>query len=115
MKLLFISVLTFFITSDINAQIPKSGTYIYNYCDIEYNKCIGKCKINIKGDKIWIYAPANLTGIKEGELFENGTLHKHASGKWTIINFKKNKSARPYDGNDLFIWIDFRKKQFWTF
>lgn len=115
MKLLFISILAFFISSETNAQIPKSGTYIYSYCDIEYNKCMGECKIKIKGNKIWIYAPANLTGIKEGELYEAGTLHKHSSGKWTIINFQVNKSAKPYEGNNLYVWIDFKKKQFWAF
>lgn len=115
MKLLFISILAFFITSETNAQIPKSGTYIYSYCDIEYNKCMGKCKIKIKGNKIRIYAPANLSGIKEGELYEAGTLYKHSSGKWTIINFQVNKSAKPYEDNFLNIWIDFKKKQFWAF
>jgi hypothetical protein len=115
MKLLFLSIWISLITAGTNAQIPKSGTYIYNYCDIEYNKCMGKCKVKIRGNKIWVYAPANLTGIKEGELYEGGTLHKHASGKWTIINFIKDRSAKPYEGDDLFLWIDFKKKQFWAF
>jgi len=91
------------------AQIPKSGTYIYNYCDMEYNKCIGRCKIKIKGNKIWIYAPANLSQIKEGELYENGTLHKNRSGKWIIITSRSRINEGPP------LWIDFKRKQFWTF
>lgn len=76
---------------------------------------MGKCKIKIKGDKIWVYAPANLTGIKEGELFESGTLYKHSSGKWVIRPYKQ-KSVEVFEGsNEPMRWIDFKKKQFWTF
>ncbi|MBK8522012.1 MAG: hypothetical protein WAT20_06480 [Ferruginibacter sp.] len=114
MKIFFI-ILAVFFCSVANAQIPKSGTYIYSYCDIEYNKCLSKCKIKIKGNKIWIYAPPNLSGIKEGELFESGILSKHQSGKWTIIKPQKNKFAKPSNANDIFVWIDFSKKQFWAF
>ncbi|MGG9960154.1 hypothetical protein [Ferruginibacter sp. SUN106] len=99
------------------AQIPKSGTYIYNYCDMEYNKCIGKCTIKIKGNNIWIYAPANLTGIKEGELYESGTLHKDRKGRWIITPYSSKDKTTPTlntdDGPPL--WIDFKRKRFWTF
>ena len=114
MKLFFITI-TLFFTSVVNAQIPKSGTYIYSYCDFEYNKCLSKCKVKIKGNKIWVYAPSNLSGIKEGELFESGTLSKHHSGKWTITNPQKNKSTNPSHPKDVLVWIEFSKKQFWTF
>lgn len=40
---------------------------------MEYNKYLDKCKIKIKGKNSWIYAPAGLTGIKEGDLYEHGT------------------------------------------
>jgi hypothetical protein len=99
------------------AQLPKSGTYIYDYCDEEYNKCIGKCKIKINGNNIWIYAPANLTGIKEGELYESGTLHKDHTGKWIITPYSSKEKTTPAlntdDGPPL--WIDFKRKRFWTF
>ncbi len=108
-------IISFFLVVSLNAQIPKSGSYIYNYCDIEYNKCLGKCKIKIKNNKIWVYAPPNLSGIKEGELFESGMLYKHASGKWTIIHSAKEKLSIKSIHADLFIWIDFNKKQFWAF
>jgi hypothetical protein len=115
MKIFFFIFFTIF-TSAVFAQIPKAGTYTYNYCDEEYNKCLGTCKVKIKGDKIWIYAPANLTGIKEGELFETGTLYKHASGKWIIIHNNKQKSSKTTDENgDPFSWVDFKRKSFWTF
>jgi hypothetical protein len=97
------------ITAISSAQIPKSGTYIYNYCDMEYNACIAKCKIKIKGNKIWIYAPGGLTGIKEGELYESGTLHKNRSGKWIIITHRSRVDEAPP------LWIDFKRKRFWTF
>lgn len=100
---------------NISAQIPKSGSYVYKYCDLEYNACISKCMIKIKGYKIWVYAPANLTGLKEGEIFESGTLYKHTSGKWVIRPYKQ-KSVEVFEGsNEPMRWIDFKKKQFWTF
>ena len=108
MKILFLYLLI--LTTAISfGQIPKSGTYTFNYCDMEYNKCLGKCKIKIKGNKIWIYAPANLSLIKEGELYASGTLQKNASGKWIIIT----GSSKEKDGPPL--WIDFKRKRFWTF
>jgi hypothetical protein len=96
------------------AQLPKSGTYVYDYCDEEYNKCIGKCKVIIKGSKIWVYAPANLTGIKEGELYASGMLYKHASGKWIIIHNKKDKLTKTVGGCEGPVWINFKQKRFWT-
>ncbi|GAB2828879.1 hypothetical protein GCM10027043_33210 [Ferruginibacter profundus] len=70
----------------------------------------GKCKIKIKGNKIWIYAPANLTGIKEGELYESGTLHKDRTGKWIITPHSLKEKTTPAltdDGPPL--WIDLKK------
>jgi len=107
--------LSFALIGNSNTQIPKSGTYTYKYCDEEYSRCIGNCKINIQGNKIWIYAPANLSGIKEGELFESGTLFKHASGKWVIIHSEEEKTSKSLGGGEGLPWIDFKRKQFWTF
>ena len=76
---------------------------------------MGKCKVKINGKKIWVYAPDNLTGIKEGELLESGTLYKHPSGKWTIIHSAKEKLSAKATDADLFIWVDFAKKQYWHF
>ena len=109
-------IFSIFFTATSFAQIPKSGTYTYNYCDEEYNRCLEKCKVKIQGNKIWIYAPANLSGIKEGALFESGTLYKHASGKWLIIHYKDKRSIKKLDTNaDPFSWIDFKRKRYWTF
>ncbi len=115
MRSFVFSVVLIFVFINAKAQVPKSGTYTYDYCDIEYNKCMGKCKVKIRGNKIWVYAPANLSGIKEGELYEAGTLYKHKAGKWTIINLKVNKSAKSYEAGGFNLWIDFKKKQFWAF
>lgn len=115
MKFFFCLILSLFLTGNLNAQIPKNGTYTYKYCDEEYNRCLGNCKIKIKGNKIWIYAPANLSGIKEGELFDSGTLFKHASGKWIIIHTEAEKTTNTIGGGEGPPWIDFKRKQFWTF
>jgi uncharacterized protein YraI len=114
MKIRLLIFVSAFATSSF-AQIPKSGTYTYNYCDEEYNACLSKCKVKIKGNKIWVYAPAGLTGIKKGALYESGTLYKNASGKWVIINNKKEKSTAANANTDQLIWIDFKRKNCWTF
>lgn len=106
----FLLILFCFSCMSAGAQIPRSGTYIYNYCDGEYNKCLEKCKVVIKGKKIWVYAPPNLTIIKEGELFDSGTLTKDPSGKWLILQSKNNKKIKQEAS-----WIDFKNKRFWTF
>ncbi len=116
MRSLFILILASFITAEANAQIPKSGSYIYKYCDLEYNACISKCKIKIKGNKIWVYAPPGLTLVKEGDLIDSGTVSKHSSGKWVILHSKNKNSFEAFeDTNEPMIWLDFKKKQFWTF
>ena len=113
MKLIFCSFfLSFFFHS--SAQIPKSGTYTYKYCDEEYSKCLETCTIKIKKDSIWIYAPANLSGIKQGELLEKGKLIKHKSGKWMIATSEKDKKSKVVGGCEGPAWIDFKKKKFWT-
>ena len=91
MKLFFLLLFSFPSSVKLYAQIPKSGTYTYNYCDIEYNKCMSKCKVKIKGNKICVYAPPNLTIIKEGELFDSGTLIKGPSGKWLILQSNEDR------------------------
>jgi hypothetical protein len=42
MKFFFLYLISSFLVASSIAQIPKSGTYIYNYCDLEYNKCLSK-------------------------------------------------------------------------
>ena len=113
MKYLLFGIFLFFFVS-INAQIPKSGTYIYKYCDEEYNKCLETCSIRIKKDSIWIYAPANLSGIKEGELLTKGQLIKHTTGRWMIATCEKDKKTTLVGGCEGPAWIDFKKKKFWT-
>jgi hypothetical protein len=79
---------------------------------MEYNKCLEKCKIVIKGNKIWVYAPPNLTLIKEGELFETGFLVKIDSGKWIILHKGENLKTLK---REIPSWLDFKTKRFWTF
>ena len=53
------------------SQIPKSGTYTFKYCDLEYHTCISTCRVVIKGDSITVYATKELaknrTFTKEGD------------------------------------------------
>lgn len=113
--LFFSSLLTFVTNYRFNAQIPKSGTYTYKYCDEEYNRCLGNCKVKIKGSKVWIYAPADLSGIKERGLFNSETLFKHTSGKWTIIHSEKEKTIKIIGAGEGPHRINFKRNQFWTF
>ena len=96
------------------SQIPKSGTYIYKYCDMEYNKCLSTCKVVIKGNHITIYATKELaqriTNTKEGEIINKGIILKHKSGKWVVGKNVKDKYAE-----DIFTTLDFLKKQYWQF
>ncbi len=97
------------------SQLPKTGTYTYNYCDEEYNTCLQKCKVKIVGKKIWIYAPPGLSGIKEGQLFDAGVLVKDITGKWLILQSAiVKKNITPTIRNEA-SWIDFKRKRFWTF
>ncbi len=95
-----------------NAQIPKSGTYIYKFCDEEYNKCLSNCKIKIEKDSIWIYSPG-LSGLKEGEILEKGKLFKHKSGKWIIATSEEDKKSKIVGSCEGPAWIDFKKKKFY--
>lgn len=95
-----------------------NGTYVFEYCDIEYNSCVGTCKVVIKKDSIIIYATKvlseRITFTKEGDVIERGLILKHKSGKWIIGQSPKDKNAEQIgvEGPPI---IDFRKKQYWTF
>ncbi|MFT3682988.1 MAG: hypothetical protein QM791_22200 [Ferruginibacter sp.] len=96
------------------AQMPKNGTYTYKYCDEEYQKCLETCKIKIQGDSIWIFAPPNLSGTKEGDLLQKGKLSRHKTGKWIIINSRKDKNSKVVGGCEGPPWIDFKRKKYWS-
>ena len=101
------------------SQIPKSGVYNYNYCDLEYeNGCYGSCKVVIKKDSITIYATKELAErrsfTKEGEIIDQGIILKHKSGKWIIGKSKKDMNADSI-GVDGPAIIDFKNKKYWTF
>lgn len=100
------------------AQKPGSGTYTFKYCDLEYNMCIGPCKVVIKGDSITIYASKELaikiTHTKEGDLLDLGLILKHKTGKWIVGKSSKDAESNEigYDGPAI---LDFKKKQYWSF
>jgi len=118
MKVIFI--ISFLFASSLSfSQTPKSGTYIYKYCDLEYeNSCYGTCKVVIKKDSILIYATKELaerrTFTKEGDIIDQGILLKHSSGKWIVGKSKKDISAKQIGVEGPAI-IDFKEKKYWTF
>ncbi len=99
-------------------QKLKTGTYTFKYCDLEYNMCLGTCKVVIKRDSITIYATKELaqkiTLIKEGDIIDQGIILKHTSGKWIIGKTRKDVYAKRIGVEGPAI-IDFKKKQYWTF
>ena len=114
-----ILLITFITISLISlSQIPKSGTYTFNYCDLEYHSCISTCKVVIKGDSITIYATKELaknrTFTKDGEIIDHGIILKHKSGKWIIGESKKYVDAEGIGVEGPSI-LDFKKKQYWRF
>ncbi|MEI9943964.1 MAG: hypothetical protein WDN26_07040 [Chitinophagaceae bacterium] len=115
--LLLLLTLILFHTFSI-AQKFNSGTYTFNYCDLEYNRCLGTCKVVIEGDSITIYATKELAGritlIKEGDIIDQGIVLKHKSGKWIVGKIQKDKNAKDIGIEGPAI-IDFKKKQYWTF
>jgi len=60
MKIFFLSILVLNTLVSLS-QIPKSGTYIFKYCDLEYeNGCYATCKVVIRKDSIVVYATKEL-------------------------------------------------------
>lgn len=117
MKVIFF--FSFILISFISfSQIPKSGAYIFKYCDLEYNMCLATCKIVIKGDRITIYATKELaqriTLTKEGDIINQGIILKHKSGKWIIGKTRKDIYAKQIGVRGPAI-LNFKKKQYWAF
>jgi hypothetical protein len=104
--------------ASVSSQKLKTGTYTFRFCDLEYNSCVGDCKVVIRGDSITVYATKKLaatrTFTKEGDVIDRGIIIKHKTGKWIIGKTKKDVNAENLgvEGPNI---IDFTKKQFWTF
>lgn len=115
---IFLLFIAFAIGVSCFSQKPASGTYVFRYCDLEYNACISTCRVVINGDSISIYATKDLaktiTFTKENDLIVKGIILKHKTGKWIIGQSPKDKNAEQIgvEGPPV---IDFRKKQFWRF
>lgn len=113
MKLLLLLLLIFCLNG--YSQPAKSGTYIFKYCDIEYNKCISSCRVVVKGYFVTIYATKELaksiTGINPGDIVEQGKLVKNQKGQWTIIP----KSGNSITDDEILLFIDFSRKEFWRY
>lgn len=98
------------------SQIPRSGSYIYRYCDMEYNKCLGTCKIVIKKDHVTVYATKELAGdnigFKESDVIAKGIIAKGQSGKWVIVKNKQQATQKNHFEEPL-PTLDFKNKQYW--
>ena len=95
-------------------QLPKSGTYIYKFCEDEFGKCIQKCKVVIKGKNIAVYALQGLS-VKKGTIIEKGIIMKHKSGVWIIGRKKSDTLIREIGGcSDGPRIINFKKKEYHT-
>ena len=115
-----ILIIAFFIIGITSfSQVPKSGIYIFKYCDLEYeNSCYSTCKVVIKKDSIIIYATKELaehrTFTEEEDVIDRGILLKHTSGKWIIGKSKKDIHSKKIGVEGPAI-IDFKEKKYWTF
>lgn len=112
MKYLFILFLL--ISFQSSSQPLKSGTYIFKYCDLEYNRCLSTCKVVIKAYSITVYATTDLakviTGTKPDDVLKKGKLVKNNNGEWVIKDLKENEQ----NTEDIY-FINFKKREFWNF
>lgn len=110
----YLLILALFISLQCIGQPIKSSTYIFKYCDIEYNMCLSTCKVVIKEYSITVYATKELaksiTGTKTGDIIKKGILTKNKKGEWVIRDPKEKKP----DSEDIH-YLNFRKREFWNF
>lgn len=108
MKIVLGFILLF--SQGLYAQKLKNGSYLFKYCDLEYNQCISSCRVIIKKNTITVIATQKLskdiTGTKAGDILEKGHLVKNKKGKWTLKQYK--------NGEEVF-YIDFKKRECWRF
>jgi len=100
------------------SQKPKDGTYTYAIAWEEWGgKSLGAtCTVIIKGDSIWVIhnGKKNVTGDK-GDIYDQGIIMKHKSGKWVIGHSVKDKNAKEIGGcSEGPSIIDFKHKRFWS-
>src|SRR5687768_5120315 len=97
MKASLFLIIGILVYASLSGQRLKSGTYSFKYCDLEYNLCLGPCKVVIKGDSISIYATKELaerrTFTKEGDIIDQGIILKHMSGKYILGKSKADIHA----------------------
>lgn len=110
----YILTLSLLISLHSNGQPIKSGTYIFKYCDIEYNMCLSTCKVVVKGYSITVYATKDLaksvTGTNPGDIIKKGILTKNKKAEWVI----RDPKEKTPDIEDIH-YLDFRKREFWNF
>ena len=110
----YLLILSLLVSLQSIGQPIKSGTYIFKYCDIEYNKCFNTCKVVVKGYLVTVYATKDLakaiTGTNTGDIIKKGILTKNKKGEW-IIKDQKEKKPNIEDIH----YLNFTKREFWNF
>ena len=103
------------------AQIPKSGTYVYKveFAESSYSYLSeAECKVIIDGDKIkviFVGRGGAHSGLKNGDVIDEGIIMKHKSGSWIIGHKESDKELDEIGGcTDGPREIDFEKGVFWT-
>ena len=109
-KFIIFTFLNLIISISFAQKLP-SGTYIFKYCDYEYNKCLSTCRVVIIGNKIKLYE-VDKSSMKKGSLLDNGFIKKNKSGKWVIEKYFKTKTEKIlYDESAP--EINFKRKEIW--
>lgn len=103
------------------AQIPKSGTYVYKlqFAESSYSYLTdAKCKVIIDGEKIKVIFSGGggaHSGLKNGDVIDEGIIIKHKSGSWIIGRKKSDVELDEVGGcTNGSREIDFKNKVFWT-
>jgi len=103
------------------AQIPKSGTYVYKvqFAENSYSYLSdAECKVIIDGEKIKVIffgKGGAHSGLKNGDVIDEGIIMKHKSGSWIIGRKKSDVELDEVGGcTNGPREIDFENKIFWT-
>ena len=114
MKIYFGFIFLIFLSLPCFSQLPKSGVYIYTFCEDEFGKCLNNCKVVINGNRITIYALDGLS-VEKGAIIDKGILMKHKTGVWIIGNKKTDINLNEIGGcSDGPSIINFTKKEYRT-
>ena len=98
--------------------IPPDGTYRYDIAFAEWDgKTMNeKVTVEIKGDSVKVIyeGDGQLSGVKKGEVLDEGILKKHKSGQWIITHIESDVEIDEIGGcTGGPAIIDLEGKKFW--